>query len=593
MCCENKTWRKALALIIFLCIGTILPAGDVLERTVSVRFEQVPLTDALAEIARQGGFEWSYNAHILDRERRVSLVANGWTVREVLLFVLGDAYTFKQNGEYLILKKRKKPQQHLSGYISDKHTGRRMANVTVYDRQTLKSTTTDQNGYYELPVTAQSEIVISKLSYRDTVLHVDAQTPRLVKLDLYTDTVPHSEKPSFREEMNRFAVKMENFFVGSSQTVANLNVRDSLHRYFQIGFLPGLGTNHRLSGSVINDWSLNLLAGYSRGNRVFEIGGLGNINREDVGGFQSGGLFNITGGGLNGVQFAGLFNNLGGRANGAQFAGVYNFAGDAVRGVQFAGIANIARDVSFQSAGVFNLSANGKVNVQFAGVSNHAHLVRGVQAAGVLNSADSLHGCQFSGLVNRAGHVKGAQIGLFNFAREVDGVQIGLINYSRYGGYVVLEAASNDVFPVNTAFKSGTEGLYTILSAGFDPAEPSVDPAGEHFWGYGLGLGTRARLTRNIGITFDLLHRHLNKGSHDNEVQEWEQLAASLDLNIGKHFSIAGGPSANLLIANPDVVGSQEIREKIVSKNWLGASSDANGWLSAWLGWTASVRVRF
>ncbi|MCK6692453.1 MAG: carboxypeptidase-like regulatory domain-containing protein, partial [Thermoanaerobaculia bacterium] len=199
--------KICLPLLLFLLAGAALRGSDVLERTVSVRFDQVPLKQALTEIARQGGFEWSYNASILDESRRVTLVAEGWTVRETLVYLLGDAYTYKQNGEYLILKRQKKPQQQrLSGYVSDYKTGQKMAGVTVYDRKTLRSTTTNKHGYYELPVGDRSEIVVSKLAYRDTVLRVSSQTPRLVKLDLYADSLPHSSSISLREGMNRMAV---------------------------------------------------------------------------------------------------------------------------------------------------------------------------------------------------------------------------------------------------------------------------------------------------------------------------------------------------------------------------------------------------
>ncbi len=588
---ESNCWLFALRLALLLWPGAALHATDVLERTVHVRFNHTPLKTALEEIAREGQFEWSYNANILDENQRVTLVADGWTVRETLLFVLGDQYTFKQNGEYLILKKQRKQQPRLSGYISDQRTGQRMAGVTVYDRTTLHSTTTNKNGYYELAVTPRSEIVVAKLAYRDTVLQVSPQTPRLVKLDLYIDTFPHDNTPRLSEQLNRFSVEMESFFVRSSQKLSALNVRDSLHRYFQLSFLPGLGTNRGLSGSVVNDWSVNVLAGYSRGNRMGEFAGLGNITRENVSGFQGAGLFNITGGRLGGVQAAGLFNNLGHSATGAQLAGVYNFAGDTLRGAQFGGVANLTRYAypgALQAAGVFNWAPEGQPGVQLAGVINHARRA-GFQAGGVLNSADTLLGCQVSGVINRGGYVRGTQIGLINFAREIRGVQIGLINLSRHGGYIALEASANDVLRANLAFKSGVPGFYTILTAGVDPESPA--PA--RFWAYGAGLGARARLTRWSGLSFDLIHRHLNQGNFTGALQEWDQLATALDLNLGKHLSIAGGPSANLYYADPADGDAAGIRKRVVGRDWLDASSNANGWLSAWWGWTAAVRLRF
>ncbi len=588
---ENNIRCAGLLLVLFLVSGAGLHATDVLERTITVRFDQTPLKEALAAIAREGGFEWSYNANILDENRRVTLTAEGWSVRETLLFVLGDDYTFKESGEYLILKRQKKNQQKLSGYISDQKTGKRMANVTVYDRKTLRSTTTNRHGFYELPVGERSEIVVSKLAYRDTVLQVSSQTPRLVKLDMYIDSLPPPAKPTFEEELTKVAVELEDFFVRSSQKLSTLNVRDSLHRRAQLSVLPGIGTNHRMSGSVVNDYSLNIFAGYSRGNRIVEVGGLGNINRENVSGIQAAGLFNITGDSLCGVQAAGLFNNLGNTARGAQFAGVYNFTGHTLRGAQFSGIGNYAGFTSagaLQAAGITNVALRGEPGIQLAGIVNHAHR-SAFQAAGIANTADSLQGVQVAGVFNRAGLARGAQIGLINYAREIRGVQLGLINLSKRGGYVVLEFSANDVFVANSAFKSGVPALYTILTAGFDPDSPNSN----RFWAYGAGLGARARLAGWSGLSFDLIHRHLNEGDHTNHIQEWDQAALALDLNFGKHFSIAGGPTANLFYADPNRLGTATLRERVVSNDRLSDSQNADGWLSAWWGWTAAVRIRF
>ncbi|TNE58011.1 MAG: hypothetical protein EP344_10570 [Bacteroidetes bacterium] len=580
-------------LLLFFCCFTLIAvrASDVLERTISVQFNQVPLKEALATIAREGGFVWSYNANILDENQRVTLVADDWTVRESLLYILGDNYTFKQSGEYLILKRQRKKQKKLSGYITDPSTGKRMADVTVYDRKTLRSTTTNKHGFYELQVEDRSEVVVSKLAYHDTVLQVTSQTPRLVKLDLYVDTLKRPYKPGFREELNTVAAELEDFFVRSSQKVSTLNVRDSLHRYAQVSLLPGLGTNHRLSGNVINDYSLNILAGYSRGNRVLEVAGLGNITREDVTGLQAAGLFNIVGDNLTGVQTAGLFNNIGNNMTGAQAAGIYNFARDTVYGGQFAGIGNYAGYVgqaAIQAAGILNLAPKGKYTTQFAGILNHAHT--GVyQVAGIGNTADTLYGLQVAGVFNRGGLVKGVQIGLINFAREIRGAQIGLVNLSQTGGYVVLEYSANDVLTVNAAFKSGVPAFYTILTAGMDPESPAEN----RFWTFGGGFGARMRLANWAGLSFDLIHRHLNEGAHLNEWQEWTQVAPAFDLTFGKHFSIAGGPTANLFLADPDRPGSIPIRDRVVTNDQLTPGQNADGWLSAWWGWTAGVRVRF
>lgn len=138
--------------LFLLLLSYAVRGEEVLSRRLSVSFQEIPLKQALDEVAKLAGFEWSYNASILDADRRVSLSARDWTVRETLRELLGDGYAYKSSGRYLILKKQKPPKSELSGVVRDPKTGERLANVTVYDRKTLRATTTDSSGYYRLKV---------------------------------------------------------------------------------------------------------------------------------------------------------------------------------------------------------------------------------------------------------------------------------------------------------------------------------------------------------------------------------------------------------------------------------------------------------
>jgi len=404
---------KTICLLLFCHPG--LYAAEILERHIDVRFQQTPLKEALAIVARKGGFEWSYNANIVDGTKRISLVANDWTVRETLYELLGDGYEFKPNGQYLILKKRKKPKEQLSGYIKDA-SGQRVANATIYDRRTLRATTTDSNGYYELRVKKSTQITIARLNYRDTIFPVTSTSPRFQKVDLQVDNTPIKHGLTLEENLQKAATQIERLFQVSLEKWNALNVPDSLHRHYQVGFLPKLGTNHTLSSKVVNDWSLNILAGTSLGNRRFELGGIGNFTRKN----------------MTGVQVGGVFNELRGNASGLQIAGIYNVS-DTLQGVQVAGMVNKAqqtRDLAIQVAGLLNKADGGKMLVQIGGISNRAGQVNGLQMAGLINAVDTIEGLQVAGLLNRARKVKGLQFGLFNSARELHGLQIGLLNRS-------------------------------------------------------------------------------------------------------------------------------------------------------------------
>jgi hypothetical protein len=451
---------------IFLVMALVLAAypvcaGGVLERRVDVVFKETPIRDALQVIAQRAGFEWSYNAGILDATRKTNLIANDWTVRETLYEILGDGYEFKANGNYLILKKRRKQPEQLSGYVKDPATGQRLANATVYDRQTLRATTTDSNGYYELKVRKATEIVVARVDYRDTVFAVSRQTPRFQKIDLQVNTPSRKRPRTIEENLQTAATQAERFFKAALEKWNAVNVADSLHRRYQVSFLPVLGTNHTLSAKVVNDWSLNVLAGTSLGNRRLEVAGLANFTRKEIQGVQVAGVFNELHGNMYGVQIGGIYNRCGDTLSGVQVGGIFNHA-DCSNGTQVAGITNIAptgmvllqiggiynrcgdtlsgvqvggifnhADCSngAQVAGITNIAPTGTVRLQVGGIHNHAQEVEGVQVAGIINRADTLTGIQVS-TINRARKVKGLQIGLINSAKEVDGLQIGLINRS-------------------------------------------------------------------------------------------------------------------------------------------------------------------
>ncbi len=409
--------KTILLLISILCCSMPARATEVLERKIDVVFRQTPLKEALGIIAREAGFEWSYNANILDGSRKTSLSANDWTVRETLYEILGEGYEFKQNGNYLILKKRKKPPEQLSGYVKDPESGKRLANATVYDRQTLRATTTDSNGYYELKVKKNTEIVVALLDYRDTIFPVTRETPRFQKIELAVIPAPKPRARPLDETLQMAASQAEQFFRATLEKWNALNVQDSLHRRYQVSFLPILGTNHTLSAKVVNDWSFNILAGTSLGSRRLEVAGISNFTRQYV----------------SGVQVAGVFNELHGDLLGLQVAGIYNRCGKTLNGIQVGGILNRTRmvtGVASQFAGIANHAGQGQVQVQIAGIENTAELVEVLQVAGIVNTADSVRGLQVAGIANRARKVRGIQIGLFNSAQEMKGLQIGLINRS-------------------------------------------------------------------------------------------------------------------------------------------------------------------
>src|SRR3954466_7403850 len=64
---------------------------------------------------------------------------------------------------------------------------------------------------------------------------------------------------------------------------------------FQVSLVPGVNSNGLNSAQYFNKFSLNLLAGISAGNRIFEFGVISNASTFRVTGIQIAGVANVVG----------------------------------------------------------------------------------------------------------------------------------------------------------------------------------------------------------------------------------------------------------------------------------------------------------
>ncbi len=570
--------KKPCNLIIFLFFQKITLFAQspyaILERPISVNFLNKPLKEALNAVAQTGRFEFSYNARILDLKKKITLLTNGLTVRETLVQILGDNYTYQQSGEYLIIKKRIKPQKILSGYISDAKTGKKVKNATVYDTKTLRSTTTDENGFYSLKVTERSTVVVAQLAYKDTILQITEGSPRFVKLELNLKTEPKAPEKSIN--WGKLPNKLADVFISTLQKLNFVNVSDSFHRSFQMSLLPYIGTNHKMSGNVINDFSLNILAGYSRGNRYVEAAGLGNFTRGEVRGVQAAGIFNIVKGNVKGVQYGGVFNHVTDTLTGLmQWGGVWNFA--------------YQTKAFNQTAGTVNVAAKGTLNTQFSGLANIADTIKGVQIAGLINHTKMVKGAQISGLVNHAKTVKGVQLGIFNYADSLSGLQIGFLNYSKKGGYNVIELSANELNALNIAYKAGNKKFYMAFVMGITPQTNTNDVV----WTQGAGVGTTIKLNKWSDVNVEYINRHVNVGAYSDFEQEWYQVGLYWNIHLNNRFELNVGPTFNGLSTDRFESNSSENLGKIFP-SYLKRTvyQDTNTNWDTWVGGNLGLRFR-
>ena len=570
-------------------------ATPILERKITISCKEEKLSSALNKISQQAGFSFSYNSSIISESETVTIELAGKTVRDALNTIFKGTKLYKEKNSYLILTQTPPPPKVettvivLSGYVEDEKTGEKIPDASVYNKTTLSSAVTDQFGFYKIKFDkkdSSASLFVSKKDYRDTLVTITAPGNQYLNISITPvgkDSVIVEARSASKSDSIINQEDIENFPYGSEANVQNIS--DTLYRDIQISFLPFLGSNGRLSGNVINDYSINILGGYSLGTKQIELGFFFNIDRGDVSFLQVAGFGNLVGGNVYGAQGAGFFNLNRGDVKAAQFAGFANINLGEARGVQVTAGAN----VNFKSAdgvlaaGFVNFTYGTSYGVQVAGFGNfQVEDYRGSQISGFINIASNrISGSQISPFYNHGKNVRGTQIGLFNTADSLGGVPIGLVSFVKYG-YHKLEVSADEVFYTNIAFRTGLNKFYNILSAGMMPQQTTD---GQNVWTFGYGIGTAPKLTKWWYLNFDLTSQQVNKGSFTNELSLLNKLHAGFDFQVAKKFSITIGATLNGYLTKttftdyanlftnyqPKIIRDQNISPDLNLKMWWGA----------------------
>ncbi len=381
----------------------------------------------------------------------------------------------------------------------------------MYDPITLRSAVSDDFGFFQLtvkrPTIEPVKLEVKKQNYADTLLVTPSGRSTFQKFSLRVN------KEKWSTLTNGISNSADKFWRWTKQSASKTNldnVRDPIHRTWQVSFVPFVGTNRKLSGNVTNDYSFNVLGGYAGETRKAEFGGLFNINRGTVQHVQVAGLFNANGGYTQGVQLGGLFNVVFDSVKAVQLGGLFNLTTHSFSGVQFGGLLNVvAKDVS------------------------------GVQVAGLINVAGKkVTGTQVSGLVNVATQVNGSQIGFINVTDSIKGVPVGFISFVKKG-YHTLEVAADETFPVQLAFRTGVRPFYTILTAGIRP-----ENADTLTWSFGYGVGTSPRIGKKVFLNFDLTSNQVMRGKPE-ALNLVNKFFVGFDYQVGKKLAVFGGATLN------------------------------------------------
>lgn len=572
-----------------------------LERAISVKLNGVKLDAALNLIAKQGGFTFSYNSSLIDAGRIININITNKTIREVLNMLFNGKISARAKGDYVILLKSKEEEKRpearketftVTGYVLDEN-GEKLTWASIYNKKSLASAVTDGYGFYkvELPYNLEElTLNVSKKNFNDTLIQLKDNSNSFLNITLRSIT-NDSLQLSESDVLPVAVEHVGNSFFMSEEDIANtVNIKDTLFRKIQASFIPFVGSNGRLSGSVINDYSFNLIGGYSMGTKKLEAAGIFNVNRGDVKFWQLAGMANAVGGNAEGCQLAGFVNTVRKNTKGLQGAGFVNVVWGKMDGVQMAGFVNTLLDTSsgVQLAGFVNVSAKSYKGTQAAGFVNAtAGNHNGTQIAGFVNVASKdLTGMQIS-CVNYSRNVKGTQIGFFNYANSCSGVPVGFLSYVN-NGYHKVEISADEVFHLNFAFRSGVNSFHNILTVGINPANFNTA-----LWTFGYGIGTTflSGKQKANGIEFDLTCNQVVMQGNFDKINLINKAYLGMDVKVTRKFSVAFGATINGQLTDADYNLYPQLFNSVKPNVFYSTTyTSSNLDLSMWLGGKVALR---
>lgn len=522
-----------------------------LERLVTLNANNQTIAELFKSLSDQTSVVFSYSQQFNDKQR-LSLVCKNKPLRLVITEILKSSNcSYKIKDKYIIISCGSKPNvpaSKITGYIYDANDSLIIPQASVYIKQDKHSSVTNSFGYFEVTFSNKFETIaisVAKENYFDTSITLYNKSKQEVIIYLYPkDRSKHSIvtiNPTL--SMDSSSGKKKDTIIPTESRVdisesrfnkfkTNFkNISDTLFSDFSVSFLPFVSTNRLLSVNTINKYSLNILAGYSKGIDVIEIGGLFNIDNGDVKYVQIGGLGNYVFGNFTGVQVAGLTNINNKKTMGVQIAGIVNANSMNVNGVQIGGIVN--------------LNKNSLKGIQIAGIFNQTKLVKGVQLAGLVNNSDTTCGFQMAGLVNKTKYLKGTQLSFLNISDTCVGIPIGFFSYVKKG-YHKFEIATDETQFGTLSFGTGVNKLHNIFVVGINYNKT-------HLVAYGYGLGTTYQLHRKWNLSFSLVAQNiLSTRTNDiNFANNISKLNVSAEYKVSPKILIGFGPT--LSVFNADI----------------------------------------
>lgn len=175
---------KQLRFVLFMVFfaGNIYGQSSILEKKISVNFENITIEEALKSIYVAENISFSYVSGLSDLNKKITLVKKDERLEIILKLLFEETnIQFIEINNNIIIKAKKQNKQHtISGSIEDSCTGEHLFSANIYDAGSLKGTISNYYGFYSLTLPeGPVKITFSYVGYN----------PVTIGLDLSKDTV--------------------------------------------------------------------------------------------------------------------------------------------------------------------------------------------------------------------------------------------------------------------------------------------------------------------------------------------------------------------------------------------------------------------
>lgn len=560
----NSKIRYFLLILMLTLVAQNSSSQVDLYRKISVNVQNLLIPQTLHVIEQDYNFFFAYNSRQIPAYDRVSMNERNIALKRALDKILSNRFAYTTIGNHVILRLKginTESEDFMILGVVESPDGLPLDSAVVYAVKENKAVITNNDGAFHLRLKQPTQYIhISCPDYVDTLLIAGTlNKEKIIKLNRKVPTILSPVEiqalnvSSTQKQFEKLALVRN--LVPQSALYLNRQVKTIRSIPVQVSFVPGMGSQQLTKGLNVNSFSLNILAGYSKGVSGFEIGGLANITESNVKGGQVAGLANVVNGQINGLQLAGIFNYTFNKVSGVQISGVGNVSNHDVEGLQLAGVSNnnkgavngvqlsgvlntnLRKITGLQLAGIANIQVDQITGCQISGIYGLASDVKGVQFSGIMShTTHDVSGVQVSSLLNKARKLNGLQFGLVNIADTIEnGVQVGLFNFVK-NGYRALEFTKDETYYCNFMYKTGGKKLYSILDAGI----------GKDKVGVGYGVGFIQPIYRRLSVNIDAIYSAL-LATNSSDTYQGGIINFRLGLNyrLEKHLTLTGGLSLN------------------------------------------------